>query len=529
MVVLDFYWTPLFYINPLVLCSVLGVAVVFVVYLFHYNALFAKHVILNPGHIEHVVISDCNISGQESMVVTDSNISQCADTEGCVPEVRLPLTYNPAVGPSPRIGCSMAIDNSSGIIIIGGGLGKGTMVSDVNAYSTCTDTWIPLTESNVRLMYANMAVSSGSRIYMFGGVNDVAEASDTVYGYDFDDKEWVAMTVTGPQPSARFNSSLCAVSLDCFALFGGRGSNGTLYNDVWIMKIMEDGDISWECVGESCCELAPRPREAHAAVVAGDLMIVLGGCSDVEDDPPSCMISAFDLSSKTWVVKNTAGDAPPVDCLVGGSMHYLGDGTSTLLVIPGMPCPEALAGVAHGGTEEEPNESSYLVSDIFNSVFTLDISVEPYVWTRIAVEWVGGGDLTVPPGSRSFYGSALDVESGLLYIFGGLGIGSEQDPALGGLCVLDCAKVMGLPTDTCSGAQDNAVEKSERDELAHGVTHTNGAYHDYLTDLSSSLTYIPDDFAKSLGGDNGGDVLPTCSVAPLATGYLGTQAIKQIM
>jgi hypothetical protein len=362
------------------------------------------------------------------------------------PEIMIPLMYEPMRGPPPRIGCSMAIDNDSGILAICGGLGTEKILSDACIYVSCVDTWISLSENGPRFMYANMFVNEG-RLYLFGGIDDSSEPSSALYGYDFDSKEWVSMLIKSEEcPPARFNASLCEASRGHFLLFGGRGQSGILYNDVWVLIVSEAGCM-WERLDiTSLAEMSPLPREAHSAAIVSsdstDIMLIFGGCSDgnesLEDDTS---ILAFDISSRSWVHKEVVGDGPHPSALVGGSAHCMGEGgAGKILVVAGFDIHSSQKMTVSDTKLSELQEcSSDFVSDTFNALYVLDTSEEPYVWLRTGVEWVGGGDATMPPGSRSFFGSAMDAQNGLLYIFGGLGHGLMEGKAQGGLCTLDCS------------------------------------------------------------------------------------------
>lgn len=401
------------------------------------------------------------------------------------------LTYDPLCGPCPRVGCPMVLDKDSGIIIIGCGVGAEKIESEMCAFVTCTGTWIHFPQSYVSLAYASMVASRG-RLYLFGGINDKLETNATVYGYDFDDKKWEPLGVggNGNSPAGRFNCSLCEISADQFVLFGGRGCDGSLFNDVWSMDISDPDCITWERLDDFADKCAPCPREAHSVVMRGSCMLVLGGSSELPEPQSNDFIHVFDIDQRVWLKNSVVGDGPGRGSLVGGSAHRMGRGSEKVLVVSGVS--STVVDETTNSTSED--QDSCFVSDVFNSIFILDMSTEPYRWSRVAVEWIGGGDATMPPGTRCFHGSSFDEDSGILYLCGGLGSGLREGEAMGGMCTVDCSDLMMPLSEEDPGNSDGEEEDFDGEYFVNDgspVTHEHfqtEAYHFNLTCTSGEVS-----------------------------------------
>lgn len=198
--------------------------------------------------------------------------------------------------------------------------------------------------------------------------------------------------------------------------------------------------------------IVPLPREAHCAAILGNNMFVFGGAtvntiytvSDSRTNNSSSnsnnssssssrhhvttsidtagvtvhdkgLVEVFDLGARVWCVCNTCGEHP-IGELVGVTAHSLGN--------------EANKIVLFSASTLVPTRHS-----IFNSVYVLDAALTTtatssldgtdsaptssllLTWTRFMYNWLG--DWSVLPMSRVFYSASVDMEEGLIYVFGG--------------------------------------------------------------------------------------------------------------
>jgi N-acetylneuraminic acid mutarotase len=85
-------------------------------------------------------------------------------------------------------------------------------------------------------------------------------------------------------------------------VFGGRGENGALMKDMYLLDLNE-----WCWVKVTPTTAAPNPRFDHADVLVGNKIAVFGGW-----DGKKCFndLWVFDTEAFTWMKPKTAGSAP---------------------------------------------------------------------------------------------------------------------------------------------------------------------------------------------------------------------------
>jgi hypothetical protein len=354
----------------------------------------------------------------------------------------------------------MCFDRDSGVLAICGGMFENSLCLDFHLYVTPIDKWIQVTsDTGEGCLYANLLCFNG-RICAFGGLKSKKEFHHEVRGFDFEKNKWEPLPcLSEEQPAPRFNSSLTAVGPNHWVLFGGRGEDGALLDDLWYLEITEESEVLWEKIDQLEKEpeterrrrseslhtrrrsptppllpqhrrsALPVPREGHAMVCLDDRLVLIGGHSDSSSDaiPDGC-VEILDLETNEWAQMPTNGQSPEGGCLIGGAAHRLGD-TMKILVIGGSP-GTSLPGL--------PVTES-LCSDLFCPVYLLDLSTPPpYQWRLLPLSWQGP-DMTMPPESRCFFSSCFDSQSRCLYLHGGLNLhGLEQT----GLCLLDCSELL---------------------------------------------------------------------------------------
>lgn len=414
-------------------------------------------------------------------------------------EPSYPLYCYPFDGPSSRTGASMCYDNQTGILIIFGGMYENKFCLDFHMYVTPIDKWIEVTsDMGEGCLYGNVLCFDG-RVCVFGGLKSKNEFHTSIRGFDFESKKWETLKcITESQPSPRFNSTLTAVGPNHWVLFGGRGEDGVLFDDMWYLEITDDDEVIWEkiVVEESVAYTPqpynpkrklvnprhqvnqifhPLPREGHAMVCMDDSLVLIGGHSDSSTHTiPNGCVEVFNLETNQWSEVPTNGQGPEVSCIIGGAAYRVGD-TMQILVIGGSP----------GGTSPGVPVRESLCSDVFCPVYVLDMSTTPYQWKLLPIRWKGP-DLTMPPESRCFFSSCFDSESMCLYLHGGMNLhGIEQ----GGLCLLECNELIpkGPIKDTelpiCQETENSEDIENEIQEDSEPIQYADSHFYQEFLEL----------------------------------------------
>jgi len=154
-----------------------------------------------------------------------------------------------------------------------------------------------------------------------GRLNDVF-----VITAEDDRRLWVpVVNVTSSSKPTRRQHHSCVHGMDgsSVLIFGGRTNPRKGLNDVWVLRLKEEGEekssnskegeeeyhsVSYNCVWEQkSCSSTPSPRWRHSAVRRNTQMIVFGG-----RNKDRCLDDLFVLDIKTWKwsIPKCCGDKP---------------------------------------------------------------------------------------------------------------------------------------------------------------------------------------------------------------------------
>ncbi|XP_019220013.1 multiple epidermal growth factor-like domains protein 8 [Oreochromis niloticus] len=201
--------------------------------------------------------------------------------------------------------CQLGLYNDSGA-------GKWWRVSEENPYTP------PRTGS------AGVYLSSTGAMYLFGGF-DLNRALGDLIKYNFTSNQWESRSY-GHSPVAR-HSHTAVEYMGKMVIFGGELANGSLANDVWMYRPLND---DWQQLGFSTSPGAPKLAN-HAAAIVDSYLYVFGGRT--EEDMFSSTLYRFGLhGSGRWETVQPTGGKPPATA--GHSMVFHSP-SRTLLVYGG--------------------------------------------------------------------------------------------------------------------------------------------------------------------------------------------------
>lgn len=206
-----------------------------------------------------------------------------------------PLASSSVVG--RRAGHS-AISTGTKMLVFGGFDSQALSTGAI--YNYATDTWSPMSNSGAPSpRYAHTAVWTGSKMIVFGG-SDGTTQYKTGGIYDLATNKWTAISTAGA-PDARFDHTAVWTGSKMI-VFGGRyRASGGLVPSLYSGGIYDPAKNAWE-------SLPNMPHLHHAkAVWTGTKMLVLGGVNILDEKVSSLGGAIYDPATKKWKAINNKG------------------------------------------------------------------------------------------------------------------------------------------------------------------------------------------------------------------------------
>jgi hypothetical protein len=140
-----------------------------------------------------------------------------------------------------------------------------------------------------------------NRAVLFGGEGEGGVPLGGLFSYSFDDQRWSAISVSGEEPSARFNGAAIAdPERDRMLVFCGY--DGAMLDEVWAFDF---GTASW-----SRLAAGPGPRIDVVAATDGQRAWLYGGFTRFGPLPPDELGDLWELDLETDVWQELPADAP---------------------------------------------------------------------------------------------------------------------------------------------------------------------------------------------------------------------------
>ncbi|KAJ8313496.1 hypothetical protein KUTeg_008057 [Tegillarca granosa] len=166
---------------------------------------------------------------------------------------------------SPR--CAHASCSSENNIYVLGGKSKypnGEALNKMEYYETDLDIWVSLEPMPLRAYHHSAVVYDGA-IFVFGGIDEMAEYLDTVCRYDIQKETWYLVKTKMRKPRACFQALLHD---DDIFIVGGSSK----HENVLTLEIYSPEDNRWRFGSDF-----PDERASSSATVFGDGIYVCGG------------------------------------------------------------------------------------------------------------------------------------------------------------------------------------------------------------------------------------------------------------
>jgi N-acetylneuraminic acid mutarotase len=199
--------------------------------------------------------------------------------------------------PSARSGFTAVWTGSR--MIVWGGLSYGTgLTNSGGSYNPLTNSWTATRAAGPGVpspRYSHTAVWTGSRMVVWGGVDDTAEDTATGGRYDPATNSWTATSTGAGVPSARHLHTAVWTGNRMIVWGGTSDSTGGRYDpasDTWAATSI---DLN-----------LPFPREYHTAISTGTQMIIWGG-EPIGGGAPLYDGARYDPAADQWIPTSMAG------------------------------------------------------------------------------------------------------------------------------------------------------------------------------------------------------------------------------
>jgi N-acetylneuraminic acid mutarotase len=270
-------------------------------------------------------------------VIPDKNV--CA--EGSMKYMRTVLIITIAILVASVIfifvGCGSPTTNAVSTVQSGGDTTTPTVSPTTSP--TASPGWTELQPANppaARIGHA--AATIANSIYIFGG--DTGAASVSTRGSRQSNDLWICeasdpnsvtysqVTAVNSPPPGRSGASAVQYKGNYF-IFGGRDESFDPLNDLWRFDPASSEWTKLNPTGDT-----PQPRDAHAAAVVGENMVIIGGDGDTG---PLVSVYVYNFTTNHWVKgANFTGNSSllytPVTSVHGDEVHVMGTTGSTVYV-----------------------------------------------------------------------------------------------------------------------------------------------------------------------------------------------------
>ncbi|OMO76800.1 tRNA transferase Trm5/Tyw2 [Corchorus capsularis] len=192
--------------------------------------------------------------------------------------------------PSPRLGHTSSLVGDC-MFVIGGRADPLNILNDVWILNTIKKEWklVECTGSQFPPRHRHAAAVVGSKIYVFGGLNNEA-ISSSLYVLDTNTMRWEEIVVHGEWPCARHSHSMVAYGSKLF-MFGGYNGEKAL-GDLYSFDIQT---CSWNL--EKVGGRFPHARFSHSMFVYKKYIGVIGGCPVRQHHQE---LALLDMQSLVW-------------------------------------------------------------------------------------------------------------------------------------------------------------------------------------------------------------------------------------
>jgi hypothetical protein len=257
--------------------------------------------------------------------------------------------------PGKRAGMRAVLHNSSGVMLVYGGMGSSGSLNDVHAYRVLERRWVHCALTgpppSERVSPSVALWEDESQFLVFGGMDNVgfpeglhrlSFVSSDIHSGGIINGEWSVIEVGSTKPSGRYgHTAVFDDASSTMLVFGGSDHNFQALNELWCYSATAQ---AWSLLTPSGA--APAGRYYHAAAwgPSQKKMFVSGGVSGGADLPTGVMgdLWVYDARENSWyeLAPSSAGIAAPARW--SHSMVFMDTVQESLMVFGGMETVQAL-------------------------------------------------------------------------------------------------------------------------------------------------------------------------------------------
>ncbi|HEY7680652.1 MAG TPA: kelch repeat-containing protein [Terriglobia bacterium] len=209
------------------------------------------------------------------------------------------------VEPSPRTDASIVFEGRGFLLF--GGL-AGTPQNDLWGYSLDRAEWTELNPSGPRppARHGHTAVNNivARVMIVFGGRGADSELLNDVWGYDYRRNRWTQYSAEGPAPAPRYGHTAIFDVLGLHMVMSHGFTGSGAIDDTWMFT-----GTGWRNVSPASARPFPRGFAGAGVDDAGRQMLLFGGCVSAPGPCPLDDLWAFDLETPAWT--RATGPGPP--------------------------------------------------------------------------------------------------------------------------------------------------------------------------------------------------------------------------
>jgi len=209
-----------------------------------------------------------------------------------------------------------SVEVGRNIYVIGGCKQQIKCYNDVHLFSTENLNWQqqPLSGQLPEPRGGHSASLSGRQIVVFGGANGEETFGD-LYKFDLVSRRWHHGDTSSSKetPASRTNHAAVADRNGLTYVFGGSGSDGHFFSDLWVLNISNSNllpanQFSATWIKPSVTGQVPQGREGHSLTLVDRKLVLFGGYTDAGMSTNDLHI--YDIETQDWKKLDVMGFVP---------------------------------------------------------------------------------------------------------------------------------------------------------------------------------------------------------------------------
>ncbi|GIX94094.1 f-box only protein 42 [Caerostris darwini] len=217
--------------------------------------------------------------------------------------------------PPPKA-CATLVSHNDNLILFGGWTHTAAhphhqvwrVFNHIHVYNTTTNRWTQISTSTpCPPMAGHSATVHGDLMVVFGGVQkQICDgpfmSTSDVWTLDLKSYKWQKQVTKTSAPPSRYAHSQIPIDKDHLIIMGGCGGPNMLYTDVWLLKMINglDGSWEWQKMDIRLKEHSAPQMAFHPACKVGTQVVMMSKSHKSRSSPAS-LPNLLRAPSRTWV------------------------------------------------------------------------------------------------------------------------------------------------------------------------------------------------------------------------------------